>query len=169
MKNLKTGTMAILLTALILVSSQDIFAQRGNSNNAGKGYFCDNIPGITEDQKAKIAELRTAHWKAMQDNRNQLAEKRAHLQTLRSAEKPDMNAINKTIDEISTIQSTMMKSSEKHIQDVRNLLTEEQRVHFDQFRGSRGHGNCGRGNGNGPGKGCGRAPGSGNCQYRGSK
>ncbi len=159
MKYPKNKTIGILFIALLL--SMNTFAQRGNkyrqSNGNGQGYFCNNIPNLSAEQQTKISELRTTHWKEMQNNRNQLTEKRARLQTLRSVDKVDMNSINKTIDEIGAVQTKMQKNREQHIQDVRNILDSDQKVYFDNS--NRGRRNCqsyGRGNGNGYGRGKGR-------------
>ena len=43
----------------------------------------------------------------------------------------EIHRLNKTIEEIGTIKTTMMKKRAQHKQDIRNLLTEEQRVMFD--------------------------------------
>jgi len=104
---------------------------------AGKGPMM-NIPGLTDDQKTQIQKLRLDHLKEMQGLRNQVAENRAHYHTLMTADKPDMNAINKNIDEYVTMRSTMMKKQAAHIQDIRKLLTDEQRLFFDNHLDKRG-------------------------------
>ncbi len=169
MRNLKIKIAAILIVAAI---TTDVIAQRGYGrgygamNNAGWGYFCNNIPNLTQEQQTKLDALRTAHWKDVQGSRNLLAEKAAHLRTLRTSDNVDMKEVNKTIDEMGAIRSKMQKSREKHIQDVRSMLTDEQRVYFDNFQGNRGQG-FGYGRGNGSGRGCGRM-GRGNGAGRGS-
>ncbi len=167
MKNSNFRLIGMLILAILFSVNTSIFAQRGNGkcNGTGKGQgkgdgtgnYCNNIPNLTSDQQTKIDQLKTAHLKEMQALRNEAGEKRARLQTLRSADKADMVAINKTIDEQSVIQTNMSKKREQHFQDVRNVLTADQKVYFD----SKGHGN-GYGCGNGNGKGRGR--GNGNCR-----
>jgi Spy/CpxP family protein refolding chaperone len=173
MKNLKFRTIVMLLAAVLLSLNTNVFAQTGYGNGNGQGngnsqgYFCDNIPNLTTDQQTKIEKQRTTQWKEMQNYRNQLNEKRARLQTLRSVDNADMSTINKTIDEIGVIQTSMQKKREQHFQDVRNLLTDDQRVYFDNFHSGRGNGQ-GRGNGycrgNGQGRGNGSGRGKGNCR-----
>ncbi len=166
MKQLKIGTIGLLFVAMLF--GANTFAQRGNGwgngqgNGYGQGSFCNNIPNLSTEQQTKISDLRTAHWKKMQDSRNQLAVKSANLQTLRST--GDLNAINKTIDEMGAIRTNMQKNREQHFQDVRSLLNADQKVYFDSF--NRGRGNCqaygrgyGRGNGQGFGRGFGRCGG----------
>ena len=120
-----------------------------NAQNCGKGMGMGmgapkmnpdslqscNIPNLTPDQQKKIYDLRVAHIKAVTPLRNQLAEKYAHLKTLESAEKPDLNAINKTIDEIVSIKGQLMKSRAAHRADVSALLTDEQKVFFNAHQG----------------------------------
>ncbi len=164
MKHLKIGTIGMLFIAMLF--SVNTFAQRGNGygnrqgNNNGQSSFCSNIPNLTADQQTKITNLRTAHWKQKQTNQNLLAVKNANLQTLRST--GDINAINKTIDEMSVIRTNMQKNREKHFQAIRSILNADQQVYFDNF--NRGNGNCqgkgrGRGNGQGYGRGNGRCGG----------
>ncbi|MEA3450854.1 MAG: Spy/CpxP family protein refolding chaperone [Bacteroidota bacterium] len=164
MKHLKIGTIGMLFIAMLF--SVNTFAQRGNGygngNGYGQGYFCNNIPNLTTDQQTKITNLRTGHWKQMQASRNQLAVKNANLQTLRSS--GDINAINKTIDEMSVIRTNMQKNREQHFQDVRSILNADQQVYFDNFNSRRGNG---RGYGRGNGRGYGRGNGRGRCGGRG--
>ena len=171
MRLLKIGTTGMLLIAMVF--SVNTFAQRGYGNGNGQGngqgygngngqgYFCNNIPNLTTDQQTTITNFRTAHWKEMQNNGNQLAEKRARMQTLRSGENVDMKAINNTIDEISIIQTNMQKNREQHFQNVRNTLNADQVVYFDNFNRGRGNGQ-GLGRGNGRGRGNGQGFGRGN-------
>ncbi|MCF6240543.1 MAG: Spy/CpxP family protein refolding chaperone [Bacteroidales bacterium] len=138
MNNLVKSAMLILA----MLTSLDISAQRnqgfaGNYNQAF--YRCNSIPNLTAEQQTKITDLRTAHLKKMQDYRNQLAEKSVRLQTLRTAENADMKEINRIIDEIGVLRTEMMKRREQHFQNVRSLLTNEQKVFFDSFK-SRGRG-----------------------------
>lgn len=164
MRTIRLGTIAMLFIAMLLSVNTNVFAQRGyrngsgSGNGIGQGYFCNNIPNLTTDQQTKIDQLRTAHWKKVQGNHNQLAEKRARLQTLRTADNVDMNAVNNTVDEISVIQTGMHKNKEQHFQNVRNILTADQRVYFNNFNQGRGYGQ-GYGRGNCRGNGYGRRAG----------
>ena len=167
MKSLKLETIGMLFIAILLSANTNVFAQKGYGSGYGqgngqfnendRGAFCNNIPNLTADQQTDIDKLKTAHWKEMQNGRNQMAEKRARLQTLRSADNADMNTINKTIDEMSVIRTGMQKNREQHFQDVRNVLTDDQRVYFDNFNRAKGQGQgYGRGYGGEKGRGYGR-------------
>jgi len=129
MKNLKW----IFITLLFLNASR-MMAQKSDttkSHRHGHHTAMYGIPNLTDDQKKKIKDLRTPLQKEVLPLKNQLAEKRAHLKTLQTADKADLKSINSTIDEMSQLQSQIMKKHAAHTQAVRALLTDEQRVAFD--------------------------------------
>ena len=114
-----------------------------------------NLPDLTDAQKEKMNELRTANMKVILQKRNQVHEKMSRLQTLQTAEKADMKAINSLIDQMAAIKADMARQRAAHRQQVRALLTDEQRVIFDSrphrehrgegkrhFRKGRGQRNC---------------------------
>jgi len=88
-------------------------------------------PQLDGRPKKKLKELRTPHAKEVLPLRNLLAEKKAHLKTLQTAEKADLNAINSTIDEMTQLQSQLMKKNAAHTQAIRKILTDDQRIAFD--------------------------------------
>jgi Spy/CpxP family protein refolding chaperone len=166
MKKVSKFTKIVLIGLVVSIFSlTGAMAQQGNGNgqgfNRGNGNpgMCRGMANfdLTADQQTKMQALQTKHMKEIQPLRNQLDEKQAHLNTLRSAEKPDMNAINQQLKDISDLKLKMAQSREAHIQDVRSILTDDQRVKFDARggKGQFGKGNCkgGRGNGNGFGNG----------------
>jgi Spy/CpxP family protein refolding chaperone len=152
MKMIQLKILTGLFASLILLGASPIFAQHGqmNKSNQDSGFQC-NIPDLSADQQKKIEDLSIGHQKKMLQLRNQIQEKEAALNTLRTADKAEMTAINKTIDEIGAIKTQIMKEREAHNQQVRSILTESQKVFFDT-RGGKGfkNGQC-CGNGGGPG------------------
>jgi len=86
---------------------------------------------LNDQQREELKKIRTEQLKERTQTRNLLREKRAKLEVLQTAEKPDMKAINKLIDEIAAMQAQEMKSQAASRQKIRSLLTEEQRTHFD--------------------------------------
>jgi Spy/CpxP family protein refolding chaperone len=113
----------LMLVALFLLPGM-LMAQ------AGPG-----ISNLSEEQKTKISAMRTNHMKEMQQLKNLVGENRAHYRTLMSADKADMVAINKNIEEFGKLRVEMMKKNAAHQQDVRALLTDEQRLAFDIKKG----------------------------------
>lgn len=167
MKTIKKIT--VLAAAVLLISSTSLFAQNGrnyskqsNANFRNQDQICQRIPDLTEDQQTKIEALRVDHLKEMTALRNQTNELRAKKQTLMTSDKANMNEINSVIDQMTDLQNKKMKASAKHQQDVRNLLTDDQKVYFDS-RPNRGHRN-GRGMGSGNRGGRGQGNGQGNGQ-----
>ena len=86
---------------------------------------------LNDQQREEMKKIRTEQLKERTQTRNLLREKRAKLEVLQTAEKPDMKAINKLIDEIAVVQAQEMKNQAANRQKIRSLLTEEQRVRFD--------------------------------------
>ncbi len=161
-------TKGLMVLALMTLVSLGGFAQRGQ-----RWMDCDNsrirhhgIPNLTEAQQSKIDALMVKHLKEVTPLRNELLEKEARLNTLESADKPDMNAINKTIDEIAALKAQIMKKRVAHRTEVATQLTDEQKVYFNANRHR-----MGKGDGFGNGKRRNRADGYGmghnrNCMQR---
>ncbi len=101
--------------------------------------ICKHIPDLTDEQEKKISDLRVAHMDEMTEYRAQVREHQAHLKALEIADDPDMQEINTTIEEIGQVRIQMQKARAQLHQDIRELLTEEQRTFFDHFRNSRTH------------------------------
>lgn len=164
----KTAVLALMLASLTAIPLS-INAQgkgKGNPNNCphavqgperpaeGQCRMIGLIPDLSPEQQVKVEELRLKHLETTVELKAKLREKEAHLETLAVAQKPDMNAINATIDEIAGIKSGLRKNQMAFRMDVRALLTPEQRVVFDQRasmmkgKGPRGqHPGCGQGPG----------------------
>ncbi|QKG79844.1 Spy/CpxP family protein refolding chaperone [Tenuifilum thalassicum] len=151
-----------ILMVVLLLATTTAMAQgprnRGNNSGVqqGKSGYC--MLNLTPEQEQKINDLRVNHLKEVTPIKNELREKQAHLRTLESADKPDMAAINKTIDEIGALKTKLMKARVAHRNEVSQLLTDEQRVIFNS-RGNRGFKNGMKGRkGRGMGKGMGIGP-----------
>lgn len=168
MNNLKINlTTLIAAFALIALVSFDASAQNYGRRNArinnmqadetndvqssgmgfGRGDCTSFIPDLTEDQEAQILKLRNKHLRNAELKRAEIGEKQARLNSLRLAENQDVKAIDKTIDEMSSLQASLMKAREAHRREVRDLLSDDQKVWFDARAGQ------GRGKGFGNGKG----------------
>lgn len=124
--------------------------QRGHGRNfdkPGMGRGMNMLPDLTEEQQSKIEDLHISFYKSVKPTKDKLAELKVKMRTLSTAEKVDMGDINDLIDEIGALKIKLAKMQAAHHQKVRELLTEKQRIIFDQHRG-RGDG-MGRGNGMG--------------------
>jgi len=159
MKMKKMLIAVIVAATFIAGTTSGLFAQQGHGQRKtdgkechqkfdgdGHGMKCNKLPGITEEQKQKIRDLKTANLKPRTQLKNQIAEKRARLNTLQAGDEVDMKTINKTIDEMTALRAEMQKNMVALHQDIRKLLTDEQRAIYDSHKGKRksGHKNCGK-------------------------
>ena len=104
-----------------------------------------NAASLNEQQREELKKIRTEQLKERTQTRNLLREKRAKLEVLQTAEKPDMKEINRVIDEIAALQAQEMKIRAANRQKVRSVLTEEQRALFDARNASKPENWRGRG------------------------
>ena len=102
---------------------------------------------LSEDQQVQLEQAMIAHHKAVKPLRNQLEEKRAALKTLSSAEKVDQEKLNTSIDEIGDLQTAMLKAKVNHQIAMRAMLTDKQKMLFDQMQEQKKHGKGGRSSG----------------------
>ncbi len=187
---MKANNLKMIVTLVMIVLmgfGTDALAQRGNGNRNGNGYGngngyangngygngngysfrdCNNMPNLTDAQRTSIEKLQVVQQKEMLQYSNKLRELNAKLNTQRSSNNESMTAINKTVDEITSVKNKQMKQRETHKQEIRKLLTDDQKVLFDSRQnrrngngnrnGNRGGKRGGRGNGNGYGNGNGR-------------
>lgn len=86
---------------------------------------------LNEEQRKQIEEIRLSGQKEMLPLRNLLREKNARLRTLTTSDNYDENAVDQIVDEISEIRADMLSMRITHRQQIREILTEEQRIKFD--------------------------------------
>lgn len=145
MNRIIIATVKAGVAVLILFSSYQVFGQpepmAGQKMQHEKANFHHGeswIPNLTEDQKTKMKDLHLAQLKEVKNFRNQLGELKAKQHTLATADKADIKAIDANIDEIVKVQGQLMKSRAQLVQNIRMLLTDEQRIYFD-MRMERNH------------------------------
>jgi Spy/CpxP family protein refolding chaperone len=135
---MKAKLFSVIVIALVL--SGTMFGQPGQDTGKKQGTMAgqpgrcadkDHKPNFTEEQKTKMKEIRMASYKEIKPLKNQLGELKAKQRTLATADKPDINAINANIDEITKVENKIMKIKASGHQQVRVLLTDEQKMWFD--------------------------------------
>jgi len=148
-RKLMVNKIMTLLLIFSLISSVQVFAQqRGNGpGNPGRNDHpkfrndsirgrgdgdCKGIPGLTKEQQDKIEKSKLNMERQIIPLDNQKGEKQAHLKTLNADDNADQTAIDKTIDEIAALDAKIAKLHNKHLQEVRSLLNNEQKVFFDK-------------------------------------
>jgi hypothetical protein len=128
-EEMKTTT--VLITALMLMTSMTVFAQRGRGNrNAAYTYdnyqTCINVlPDLTQDQIQKITALETAH--------------KAEIDQLRNSRRSTRDGSMKT-----DIRQQMIDARDAHRDQVKALLTPEQQQVYDALPGIGGRNRPGR-------------------------
>jgi Spy/CpxP family protein refolding chaperone len=81
-----------------------------------------------------MKKIRLETAKEVKPLKNELRELQAHQQSLVTADNADMKAIYKNIDKMSDVKTNLAKIMAKQTQEVRSLLTDEQRLKMDQMR-----------------------------------
>lgn len=115
-------------------NSRGIAWQQGNRMNADRiraDFRGNAIPNLTEEQRGQIKALKTDERKELLAVNNRIREQNARLRTLTTANKYDTKAVDKAVDELSKLEKTKLSTSLKYKQQIRELLTDEQRLAFD--------------------------------------
>ena len=144
---MKTKILSILLVAIFVVSTT-AYAQYENRerNRDDHGAMMklhamkkgERQNFFTEEQKETMKKLRLEAAKEMKPLKNELRELHAKQQTLTTADRADLKAINKNIDKMSELKAEMAKIKAKQHQQVRSMLSEEQLIKFDAMKEKRG-------------------------------
>ncbi len=106
---------------------------------------CCGISDLTPEQQKQIDALKLNLMKESMTIKNLIEEKKAHLITVSSGDNVDLTAVNKTVDELFALKADLVKKHEAFKQDVRKLLTADQKVVFDlnqanhKGKGPKGH------------------------------
>ena len=126
----------MVLTLMVMIINQTN-AQQGQRNGQRQGQkngqgqnFAQGL-NLTDGQQGQMKTMRLNMQKEMLPIRNQLGENKAKLRTLTTAENVNTKEINKLIDASSNLRASMAKLQAANHQEVRKILTEEQRILFD--------------------------------------
>ena len=139
-----------VLFVFMLALTADAFAQRaGRQGNVRpqqrfaertperverpRQMFYDDciLPDLTEEQQTAMREHRLARMEASTTHRNQMNELRARKRNLMTQPEKNREAIHSIIDEMTVLQNTKMKDRVAHREAIREILTEEQRIIYD--------------------------------------
>ncbi len=124
----------MLIPALTIAQPQNRQGQRGNPEAVRPNRperMVDQLPDLSDTQKDQMKMIHQQVAEQMIPLNNQINEKEARLQTLQTTAVSDMKAINQGIDELSKLKAQSIKLRAKAHQDIRKLLTDEQRVMLD--------------------------------------
>ncbi len=139
-----------VLIVFMFALTADAFAQRGGrqDNMRPQQRFAERaperaerprqmlyddciLPDLTEEQQAAMKEHRLSRMDASTTHRNQMNELRARKRNLITQPETNREAIHSIIDEMTVLQNTQMKDRVSHREAIREILTEEQRIIYD--------------------------------------
>ena len=128
MKTIKGKFRITATVMLVIFMSAYVLAQKPGVNRSQKSGI---VPDLTEEQKEKMSELRSAHIQSMTQLKAETMVLRAELDQLSVEKNPSLDKINAKIDELAARRADMEKARATHRMEIRSLLTEEQRIIFD--------------------------------------
>lgn len=135
------------ILGLVILFGLQAYAQPGpgyrGQGSRGEGYGRGemarnslNIPDLTEEQQSSIRQIQLDFQKQTLQTNNQIREKEAQLRTQMTQERVNQGQIDKLVEEIGTLNTSVAKARTATHMKVRGVLTDDQRALFDQ-RGMR--------------------------------
>jgi len=140
MKKIILFTTALFLGFSVLSAQPCANRMKAQAQKPGFSQKANFQSNFSEEQLVKMKELRLEYAKNSLEIKNKLKVLTAEYHGMMTGEKQDLNAINKKIDQMQELKTQLFKMSTKHKLDVRNLMSEEQKIQIDS-RMSKGQGN----------------------------
>ncbi|MCK4922521.1 MAG: Spy/CpxP family protein refolding chaperone [Bacteroidales bacterium] len=134
MKKLILFTTALFLGFSVLSAQPNKMPIRQGSEFSQRGMGIQNPNcrlDLTEEQQEQMKDLRLEHQNNVMTIKNEMGVLAAEQKVLMSGDDQNLNDINKKIDEMQVLRTDLLKMSVKHRLEVRDLLTDEQKVLFD--------------------------------------
>lgn len=143
---MKKQVLTIVGCIFLFMMLTDVAAQRGRNpirqqgpdraktsvgEKPGQLGVCMAIEDLTPEQQEKIRALHLNRMEASALHRASMDELQAKKRGLMLAQNPDMAEVDRLIDEMSALRAQWMKDNAAHRQEVRNMLSDEQRIIFD--------------------------------------
>ncbi len=125
----------LFLIALVIAATGTlVMAQHpGAMNDDGPMLMpgLERMLDLTDEQAAKIADMRLDLQKKILPLRSDLMQKRNDLKVLLTADNPDQSKIDKTIEAMNDIRTDMQKQRLDNMMKVRSLLNADQKKKMD--------------------------------------
>jgi Spy/CpxP family protein refolding chaperone len=138
MRRTKFVLMGVLAVALVAAVAMPAAARMGGAGWAGRGMARGACmgPQFTEEQQQQIQKIQEKYDAQRVDLSNRLGVLRTEMQDLVAAEgEPDFKAIEKKMEDISAVRLELNKLRLRIHQDIRPLLTDDQKTLFDKGLG----------------------------------
>jgi len=139
----KTSLILTLVTGILLIAALSAASYGpprtgwgpGDGGPRGDGPTClAFIPDITAEQIEAIAAVRDEHHDAMQDLRDKFYEAKNAFRELMRDPEPDLAAVRRAKEKLDALETDMLIARLEMRAAVRDILTEEQRVFFDEMQ-----------------------------------
>lgn len=95
----------------------------------GTMAYCQVLPDLTEEQEEAIHDLRLEQMERNTHHRNKMDELRVRKRNIMTGTTD--GDVDEVIDDMTELRNTQMKDNVRHRESVRDLLTDDQRVVFD--------------------------------------
>jgi len=131
---MKREKVILIAAVILLLTAGNMFAQRGPAQwqDPPQGSrMLMGIPDLTEEQLDQIKDLQITHLKDIRPMKNDIKINNAILEALQTEDEPDMGKINELIEENGKLFTEIRKKQVSHKMEIRNLLTDDQKVFFD--------------------------------------
>lgn len=137
----------ILLTAVLATSVNTVSAQkhmnRKECTMQNKKAMCKKL-NLTAEQEASFKKINLQSSKNVLPLKNKLNELKAKQRTLMTVDNVNRTAVVNVVQEICSVMKEIYIIRTNRTIDLRNLLTDEQKMIFDNRKGNHKHG---KGNG----------------------
>jgi Spy/CpxP family protein refolding chaperone len=144
MKRKKILVIAVLALAMTTMAAAPAIAGRGGRGGAmgggmrgGPAMGRGAMPTFTEEQQEKIQEIRSSFDEDRVELANRIKVMHLEMRELITGDNPDFGKLERMIDDISKERAEMMKIGIRQHVAVRKILTDDQKVLFDQSFGMR--------------------------------
>ncbi len=134
------------LIFMVALTTSNVFAQRpgfGQDKPMMQRFQQADYLGLTDEQKTHIEKLRLEHQKEVTPLRDEVRSLRSTYNLLIIDDKVSEAKLKKQAASISALRETLSLKRALHQLQVRSLLTDDQKVKFDQHvisgRGQKGH------------------------------
>lgn len=142
MHNVIKNTMLVMLMAMTLTA---VYAQeqpekrshRGKHRAESRAQQMAQHLDLTDEQQQQIKEIRKAKARDQIQRQNQIRELRAEMRTAMTQDQIDKSKINDLIDQIGVLEIAGKKERAATMIEIRELLTDDQRLLFDQYKNRR--------------------------------
>jgi len=125
----------ILTAALTIFAFSSIFAQNGPMAGKGQGkarMMKMNFLNLSDEQQTKIDKLRLEFRKEIIPLQTKIRSQNSEYRLMIVDENVTANELKKKLNGISGVRQEMALKRALHQRQVRSLLTDEQKVKFDQ-------------------------------------